>query len=988
MAHLFRDLTLGHSKRESTPPPPSPPPSIMPIRPVFAAPDLPSPLGQLASQLTDSDLRLTAFEIFVAACRTSSGKHLTYVSSSNSHADSPTHQHSPSSPGLQRSLTSTAASKVKKALGLKSPGSASKKSPGSASSQGKSKRPLTVGELMRIQMGVSETVDSRVRRALLRISAGQVGRRIESVVVPLELLQQLKASDFTDHQEYDAWQKRTLKVLEAGLLLHPKIPVDKSNATGQRLKQIIHAALDRPIETGKNNEPMQVLRSAVMSLASRTLDGSLNEVCHWADGMPLNLRLYEMLLEACFDAHDEISIIEEIDELMEHIKKTWGILGLNQMLHNLCFTWVLFHRFVATGQAELDLLYGADSQLTEVAKDAKTSKDSDYAKVLSSTLCSILGWAEKRLLAYHDTFDSGNINTMQGIVSLGVSAAKILVEDVSNEYRRRRKGEVDVARSRIDTYIRSSLRTAFAQKMEKADSSRRASKSLPNSLPLLAILAKDVGDLAVNEKEVFSPILKKWHPFAAGVAVATLHACYGNELKQFISGIGELTPDAVQVLRAADKLEKDLVQIAVEDSVDSDDGGKAIIREMPPYEADSAIANLVKSWMKTRLDRMKEWVDRNLQQEAWNPKENQGFAPSAVEVLRIIDETLDAYFQLPIPMHPALLPDLVAGLDRCLQYYITKAKSGCGSRNTYFPTMPALTRCTIGSKFQAFGKKKEKLPNSQRKNSQVATLNGDNSLGMSQICVRINTFHQIRGELEVMEKRIITHLRNSESAHAEDFSNGLGKKFELSPAACVEGVQQLSEAVAYKVIFHDLSHVLWDGLYVGEPSSSRIEPFLQELERYLLIISDTVHERVRTRIVTDIMKASFDGFLLVLLAGGPSRAFTRQDSQIIEDDFKLLKDLFWANGDGLPLELIDKFATTLRGILPLMRTDTESIVERFKHVTVETFGSSAKSRLPLPPTSGQWNPTEPNTLLRILCYRNDDTASKFLKKTYNLPKKL
>ena len=174
MAHLFRDLTLGNSKRESTPPPPSPPPSIIPVRPVIAAADLPSPFGQLASQLTDSDLRLTAFEIFVAVCRTSSGKHLTYASSANQHAESFNHQHSPSSPGLQRSLTSTAASKVKKALGLKSPGSGSKKSPGSGSSQGKSRRPLTVGELMRIQMGVSETVDSRVRRALLRISAGQV----------------------------------------------------------------------------------------------------------------------------------------------------------------------------------------------------------------------------------------------------------------------------------------------------------------------------------------------------------------------------------------------------------------------------------------------------------------------------------------------------------------------------------------------------------------------------------------------------------------------------------------------------------------------------------------------------------------------------------------------------------------------------------------------------------------------------------------------
>lgn len=154
--------------------------------------------------------------------------------------------------------------------------------------------------------------------------------------------------------------------------------------------------------------------------------------------------------------------------------------------------------------------------------------------------------------------------------------------------------------------------------MEKADSSRRASKNRPNSLPVLAILAKDVGELAVNEKVVFSPILKRWHPFSAGVAVATLHACYGNELKQFISGITELTPDAVQVLRAADKLEKDLVQIAVEDSVDSEDGGKAIIREMPPFEAEAAIANLVKAWVKTRVDRLKEWVDRNLQEEVCN----------------------------------------------------------------------------------------------------------------------------------------------------------------------------------------------------------------------------------------------------------------------------------------------------------------------------------------------------------------------------------
>lgn len=283
------------------------------------------------------------------------------------------------------------------------------------------------------------------------------------MVLPLELLQQFKASDFLDQEEYEAWQIRNLKVIEAGLLLHPHLPVENSDPSVQRLRQIIHGAFKRPLETGRNSESMQVLRSAVMSLACKSSDGSAFDTYHWADGYPLNLRLYQMLLEACFDNNEETSIIEEVDEFMELIKKTWPILGLNQMLHNLCFSWILFHRFVATGQVENSLLFAADNQLVEVAKDAKATKDPMYAKILSSTLSSILGWADKRLLAYHDTFHSGNIDSMHSIVSLGVSSAMILAEDISREYRRRRKEEVDVARKTIDIYIKSSLRTAFAQ---------------------------------------------------------------------------------------------------------------------------------------------------------------------------------------------------------------------------------------------------------------------------------------------------------------------------------------------------------------------------------------------------------------------------------------------------------------------------------------------------------------------------------------------
>lgn len=282
------------------------------------------------------------------------------------------------------------------------------------------------------------------------------------MVLPLELLQQLRSSDFPDQREHESWQTRYLKILDAGLLHHPHFPVEKSDVASQQLRRIIHGALGRPLETGIHSESMQALRSAAMAVACRSSDGSVADRCHWADGIPLNLHLYQMLLEACFDGEDG-SAVEEIDEAMEQIKKTWAILGMNQRLHNLCFTWTLFRHFVATGQADSDLIIAADNQLGEVAEDAKSTRDPLYSKLLGSTLTLMMNWAEQRLLAYHDTFHAGNIDLMESIVSLGVSSAKILAEDVAHEHRRRRREEVDVASSRVDAYIRSSLRTAFAE---------------------------------------------------------------------------------------------------------------------------------------------------------------------------------------------------------------------------------------------------------------------------------------------------------------------------------------------------------------------------------------------------------------------------------------------------------------------------------------------------------------------------------------------
>lgn len=150
--------------------------------------------------------------------------------------------------------------------------------------------------------------------------------------------------------------------------------------------------------------------------------------------------------------------------------------------------------------------------------------------------------------------------------------------------------------------------------MEKTNS-RRASFNKKGPVAGLISLANDTGELIRCERNKFSPVLSEWHPCAASLAAATLHSCFSRELKQYLSGVNVLTNETVEILQSADQLEKELVQIAVEGAVDSDDGGKGVIREMVPFEAQSAIVALSKNWIQERVGRLREWIDRNASQE-------------------------------------------------------------------------------------------------------------------------------------------------------------------------------------------------------------------------------------------------------------------------------------------------------------------------------------------------------------------------------------
>ena len=127
---------------------------------------------------------------------------------------------------------------------------------------------------------------------------------------------------------------------------------------------------------------------------------------------------------------------------------------------------------------------------------------------------------------------------------------------------------------------------------------------------MLVDLAKETEELALHERECFSPILKRWYSVAAGVASVSLHQCYGSVLMQYLAGRSTITKETVEVLQTAGKLEKVLVQMVAEDSEECADGGKGLVREMVPYEVESIILRLLKQWIDEKLKTVQECLSR------------------------------------------------------------------------------------------------------------------------------------------------------------------------------------------------------------------------------------------------------------------------------------------------------------------------------------------------------------------------------------------
>ncbi|RDY10739.1 hypothetical protein CR513_04695, partial [Mucuna pruriens] len=966
--------------------------------------DLISPFDRL-ERLSHEDIRECAYEIFFTACRSTPGFGGRQVHSFlwNNH-DNET---------KSSQVVMSPTSKVKRALGLKmlkrspsrrmvsggsSGGPSSPVGGGSPFHQTTSslrpRRPMTSAEIMRQQMRVTEHSDNRLRKTIMRTLVGQAGRRAETIILPLELLRHLKPSEFNDSNEYHMWQKRQLRILEVGLLTHPSNPIERGNTFAMRLRDIIRIGESRPIDTGKNSDTLRTLSNSVVSLAWRTSNGTPTDVCHWADGYPFNIHLYTSLLQAIFDNRDDTLVLDEVDELLELMKKTWSILGITRPIHNLCFTWVLFQQYVVTGQIEPDLLCASNAMLAEVANDAKREKDSFYVKLLTSVLISMQSWGERRLLDYHEHFQRGNISQIESVLPVVLSVSQILGEDlVISDGEGRIRGDitiVDLSGDRVDYYIRSTIKNSFERVIEAVNAKAGELEIKGEFSEVLLHLAPETEDLAIKERENFTPMLKRWHPAAGAVAAIMLHGCYGHVLRQYLGEVTSLTRETVEVLQRAEKVEKVLLQMVIEDCGEGEDNGKTVMREMVPYGVDSIILNLLRKWINESLCNGKECLQRAKETETWNPKsKSEPYAPSAAELGKFAKTSVEQFFQIPIGITEDAVQELADGLESLFQDYMMFV-AACGTKQSYIPILPPLTRCNRDSKFIKLWKKASPCGNNLAElehTHEGLHPRPSTSRGTQRLYVRLNTLHYLITQINTLEKTLSHHpgvIPSSSRKHS-------GPYFEIVNSSIPAACQHVSEVAAYRLIFLDSNSVFYGSLYVDDVANARIRPALRILKQNITLMTALVTDRAQALAMKEVMKASYDAFLMVLLAGGSSRVFNRSDHVMIQEDFESLKRVFCTCGEGLIAEnLVEREAAVVKGVIALMGQYTEQLTEDFSIATCETSGIGVMgngNKLPMPPTTGRWNRSDPNTILRVLCHRNDRSANHFLKRTFQLAKR-
>ncbi|XP_051137356.1 protein unc-13 homolog isoform X2 [Andrographis paniculata] len=862
-------------------------------------------------------------------------------------------------------------------------------------------RALKVLDTVRVQMQISEAADTLIRRRLTQYEMVKSGGRIDIPQLSLALLTGILRSDFPSPKSYLNWKNRQANVLQEFLASNHTKTEKQVGVLLTKIRTL--EEWDIKLSPSERSDVLLSLRQIVLSSSSKPgRFGMEGETYYWTAGYYLHIRLYEKLLCGLFDILEDGQLIEESEEVLKLLKLTWPMLGITERLHHALFSWVLFQQFVATHAEESALL---DYAICEVEKvlSAEVCDDREVAYIktmmcfaagnereirlnlLQSIFMSISSWCDSKLQDYHRVFAQKS-SLFVRVMTMGLSAGtRDFVSHVNIKIAELFLPDESAA-EKIKTCVKKSLDAVCLAATHHAV----VGSSKDNMHPLV-ILANELRLIAEKDLSIFTPIILRWCPECAMVSARILHQFYGERLKPFLKEVTTPSEDVRKVLSAAYSLERCLTQLY---SSACKENNSNYCQDFERYPIAEISKSLLLEWVVAQNDRILEWTGRTFDLEEWEPLSSQKkHAASAVEVFRIIEETVDQFFEWHLPVDITHLQALLSIIFHSLDAYLTKVYSQLVDQQNLYPSTPPLTRY----KDATFPMVKKKVVESSVINDVI--YNQLDDLTTSKLCIRLNTYRYIQKQIALLEDgirksweaAILLHMdrysteETRETLETTNVDNEAVSELFVATLDCIsdsasQAIRKTSDFLGAKIVFWDMRDSFLYHLYHDNVEGNRMEGILPEFDRVLNNVSSLIDATIRDLVVSSIWKASLEGFMWVLLDGGPSRAFSNTDIPMIEEDFNMLKELFVAEGEGLPRSSVEQEAKFYHQIMSLFSLKTESLVQMLMASSEHISAGLSRSN-----KHRQRYVGDAHTIIRVLCHKKDKEASKFLKMHYRLP---
>ncbi|KAF5729965.1 hypothetical protein HS088_TW20G00334 [Tripterygium wilfordii] len=862
-----------------------------------------------------------------------------------------------------------------------------------------SERHLELIDTICVQMQISDAMDTCTRRNLMQLAARKMTGQIDLPHISLGLLNGIFKSDFPNEKSYMQWMNRQANILEELLCCPGSLTASEDLTIRSCLAKIRDAnEWDTAMSPFERVAAIASIKQVAIKLSSLPGEyGVQGETYYWTAGYPLNIRIYEKLLFIVFDVLDEGEIIEEADEVLSFVKLNWCTLGITQKMHDALYGWVLFQQFVGTEEGML-----LEYAVTEVAKVLLAEKDSEKeAQYMKSLVCfreckgsalklslvhavflSIGIWCDGTLNDYHQYFGQ-KPGTFKRLMDL-VSAVGIPISVESGEIKLSRLNDLtDDAARKLSTYVEKSIEAAYRRVV-----SALALESQVEKTHYLALLANGVRQIAEREFSAFSPVLRQWCPESLMISVTLLHQFYGDTLKSFLRRVSSFSEDVRLVLSAADSLDHYLTQLYVSSS-EENTLSHPFKRNLSHYQIGEVCGPMILDWLIAQHDHILEWTGRAFDLEGWEPLSNQKkYASSIIEVFRIIEETVDQLFGFDLPLNITHLQALLSVIFHSLDAYLLRVRRQLVEKNNLYPPIPPLTRY-----------EETVLPIIKKKLLESMLLEDGvklklNELTIPKLCIRLNTLQYIQKQIGVLEdgiRKSWAQVRPSLDpkqdqilemdflTHGEAMEELFITTFHSirDTAACA--VSKICDFTGTRFVFWDMRDTLLFHVYRGNVETARLDIAIPHIDRVLDHICCLVDDDLRDSVVLSIYKATLEGFVWVLLNGGPSRAFSDSDIRVVEDDLDNLKEFFIADGEGLPRSLVEKEAKSAKQILSLFSLETEIVIRMLMNASEHiSTGTDLQNY-------DHTHLEDAHTLIRVLCHKRDKEASRFLRRKYQLP---